>query len=144
MQFELAIVYITYFLQLILMLQVMTPSIEIRFLVIAIATNRTYLLTNYFHIIKVIHSIVVAQLRKSILHHPIYLFDLEQWWVELPYNILICYEIHVWNFANQEKTTSRSSPGWGKLWLINTPKYLNYQIFFHEEWKYILFILSDL
>lgn len=78
MQFELAIVYITYFLQLILMLQVMTPSIEIRFLVIAIATNRTYLLTNYFHIIKVIHSIVVAQLRKIILHHPIYLFDLEQ------------------------------------------------------------------
>lgn len=56
----------------------MTLSIEIRFLVIATVTNRIYILTNYFHIMKVIHSIVVAQLRKIRLDHPIYLFDLEQ------------------------------------------------------------------
>lgn len=77
MQFELAIVCITSFLQVMLTLQVMTLSIEIRFLVIATVTNRIYLLTNYFHIMKVIHSIVVAQSRKIRLDHPIYLFDLE-------------------------------------------------------------------
>lgn len=63
------------------------------------------MLTNYFHIMKVTHSIVVAQQLKITLQNLVYLFDLKQLSVEIPYNVFICYKIHVCDCTNQEKTT---------------------------------------
>lgn len=87
-------------------------------------------MTKYFHIVKVTHRLMVAQLRKIMLHHPIYLIDLEQWSVETQYNILIRYEILVCDCSHPRKNYIKVIFWIGKVMTHKTPKYKNDQTFF--------------
>jgi len=117
----------------------MTPSIEVRFLVITILSNRISLLTKYFHIVKVVHSLVVAQLWKIVLCHPIYLIDLEQWSVETQYNILTRYEILVCDCTYPRKDYLKVIFCIRKIVTQKNPKVQEWSIFF----QWILEIYFD-
>lgn len=128
----------------------MSPSIEIRSIVLPTVSNCIQLLTKYFHIVKVIHSLEVAQLRKIRLHHLIYLIDLEQWSVETQHNILICYEIILWLYSSKRKKKSNrllkghllDREGYNSRKRTQTIRKI--KRFCDEYWKYNLITLSDM